>query len=103
MLITALAVAPERYEAELERAIAEAGEPAENLLVVTDRLDFATLLRAGTGFEHVPAAGERQPELAGVPYERFRAARLALIRARRPSPRRVIKLGQGSSDAAGGA
>jgi UDP:flavonoid glycosyltransferase YjiC (YdhE family) len=93
VLITAIGVAPESYEAELERAIADAGEPAEHLLVVTDRLEFAGLLRAGAGFEHVPAAGERQPELAGVPYERFRAARLALIRAHRPRPRREIELG----------
>ena len=37
-------------------------------------------------------AGERQPELAGGPYERFRARRIGLIRARRPRPRRVIEL-----------
>ena len=103
VLITAFGVAPERYEAELERAIATAGEPAENLLVVTDRLEFEALLRAGAGFEHVPAAGARQPELAGVPYERFRAARLALIRSRRPRPTREIELGQGSPHTPGGA
>ena len=63
----ALGLDAERHEAELERAIAEAGEPPERILVVTDRLEFAPLLEAGVGFEHVPADGERQPELAGVP------------------------------------
>jgi len=60
--------------------------------VITDRLDFAPLLSAGVGFEHVPADGSRQAAPAGVPYARFREERLRLIRARRPRPRRVLEL-----------
>ena len=82
----------ERHQAELERALAGSGEQPERVLVVTDRLDFAPLLRAGVGFEHVPAEGEPQPRLTGGPYAEFRARRLELIRARRPRGRRVVEL-----------
>jgi UDP-N-acetylglucosamine--N-acetylmuramyl-(pentapeptide) pyrophosphoryl-undecaprenol N-acetylglucosamine transferase len=92
VVIVALGLDRERHEAELQRAIAKAGEPPERILVVTDRLEFGPLLDAGVGFEHVPAAGERQAELAGVAYEQFRDARIELIRAHRPRPRRVIEL-----------
>jgi hypothetical protein len=90
--VLALGLDPARYEAELKRALEAASEPPGEILVVTDRLDFTTLLGAGVGIEHVPAAGSRQAELSGLPYERFREQRLALIRARRPRPRRVIEL-----------
>ena len=90
--IVALGLPPDRHDAEVERALADCGRPPEQVLVITDRLSFAFLLAAGAGFEHVPAEGSRQAELAGVPYERFRASRLALIRARRPRPERVIEL-----------
>ena len=93
VVILALGLDPRRHRAELERAIADAGEPPERILVITDRLELAPLLGAGVGFEHVPAAGDRQAELAGVPYERFRDARVELIRGHRPAPRRVVKLG----------
>jgi hypothetical protein len=66
----------------------------EQVLVVTDELDFAPLLGAGVGFEHVPGAGERQAELAGVPYGEFVSGRLALILAERPRPRRLLTLGE---------
>ena len=92
VVVLALGLDEGRHEGELARALAEAGEAPERVLVITDRLDFASLLRAGAGFEHVPRAGERQPELAGGPYERLRARRIGLIRARRPRPRRVIEL-----------
>jgi UDP:flavonoid glycosyltransferase YjiC (YdhE family) len=92
VLVLALGLDPTRYDAELATALENAAEPAERVLVVTDRLDFRALLRAGGGFEHIPAEGERQPELAGVAYSEFRDRRLALIRARRPRPRRVIEL-----------
>ena len=91
VVILALGLA-DRHDAEVEAAIAEASEPPERILVVTDRLNFAPLLRAGVGFEHVPAEGERQPQLPGVPYEEFRERRVALIQARRPRPRRVLTL-----------
>jgi UDP-N-acetylglucosamine--N-acetylmuramyl-(pentapeptide) pyrophosphoryl-undecaprenol N-acetylglucosamine transferase len=92
VLVLALGIEPARFEAEVERALADAGEAPARVLVITDRLDFRGLLRAGVGFEHVPADGERQPELAGGPYPAFRARRIELIRARRPRPRRVIEL-----------
>lgn len=90
--VIALGLEPERYAAELEGALASVAQPPGEVLVITDRLHFAPLLEAGVGFEHVPADGTRQAELAGVPYERFREQRLALIRARRPRPERVIEL-----------
>lgn len=92
--VLALGVPPDRLGPALERTLAELDERPERVLVVTDQLDFAPLLAAGVGFEHIPAQGERQGELAGVPYASFREARLALIRARRPRPRRVIQLGE---------
>ncbi len=84
-------------EGELERRLPVVLEaipyrPAQ-VLVITDELDFAPLLAAGVGFEHVPAPGERQAELAGVPYEQFVRRRLALILAGRPRPRRLLALG----------
>jgi hypothetical protein len=72
-------------------AIAEAGERPERTLVVTDSLAALGDLRAlGAGVEHIPGRGSRQAELAGIPYDDFVAARLALIRAERPRPRRVV-------------
>ena len=82
----------ERHREAVEQAVADAGEAPAQILVVTDTLDFAPLLRRGVGFEHIPAQGERQPELAGGEYVGFRARRLELIRARRPRPRRVVEL-----------
>jgi hypothetical protein len=61
--------------------------------VITDSLDFAPLRRAGVGFEHVPARGERQPDLAGGDYDSFLRSRLELILAERPRPRRAIAIG----------
>lgn len=92
VLVLALGLDEGRYENELARALAEVGESPEHVLVITDRLDFSTLLRLGVSFEHVPAQGERQPELAGGDYEGFRSRRIELIRARRARPRRVIEL-----------
>jgi UDP:flavonoid glycosyltransferase YjiC (YdhE family) len=92
VVVVALGLDHDRYPDELDRALAETGEPPERVLVITDRLEFAPLLAAGVGFEHVPAPGARQAELAGGAYEAFRARRIELIRARRPRPRRVIEL-----------
>ena len=89
--VLALGLPAERHEGAVEAVLADLDAAPGQVLVVTDRLDFTGLLRAGVGFEHVPAAGSRQAELAGVGYERFRAGRLALIRARRPRPRRVLE------------
>lgn len=92
VIVLACGVPEGEYEGEVRRALAEAGEPPERVLVITDRLDFTPLLAAGVGFEHVPADGERQPELAADGYSRFRDRRIDLIRARRPRPSRVIEL-----------
>jgi hypothetical protein len=92
VVVLALGVPEADYEGELQRALAEAGKPPERVLVITDRLDFTPLLAAGVGFEHVPADGERQPELSADGYSRFRDRRIELIRARRPRPSRVIEL-----------
>ncbi len=90
-LVLAVGIEPEHVAQAARAAIAEAGEEPRRTLVVTDALEALGELRAlGVGVEHVPAAGSRQAELAGVPYERFLAARLALIRAERPTPRRVV-------------
>jgi len=62
------------------------------VLVVTDSLEIGALRRLGVGVEHVPAEGERQPELAGGDYDDFVRRRLALILAQRPRPRRTINL-----------
>ncbi len=90
-LVLAVGIEPERVVDAARAAIAEAGEEPRRTLVVTDALEALGELRAlGAGVEHVPAPASRQAELAGVPYERFLAARLALIRAERPAPRRVV-------------
>jgi hypothetical protein len=72
-------------------AIAEAAEKPERTLVVTDALGALAEIRAlGVGVEHIPARGSRQAELAGGSYDDFVSARLELIRAERPKPRRTI-------------
>lgn len=92
VVILALGLPAERYHPEVEDAIAGAGVAPDEVLVVTDRLDFRWLLDAGVAFEHVPAADARQAQIANVGYERFRKHRVALIQARRPRPRQVIEL-----------
>jgi UDP:flavonoid glycosyltransferase YjiC (YdhE family) len=71
-------------------AIAESPDPAERTLVVTDALEPGPLLALGCGAEHVPAAAERQAELAGGDYEAFARRRIDLILAERPRPKRVV-------------
>jgi UDP:flavonoid glycosyltransferase YjiC (YdhE family) len=71
-------------------ALARTPDPPERVLVVTDSLEFGPLHAAGVGFEHIPAPGEPEPELAGVPYDEFVRQRLALILAERRLPRRVL-------------
>ncbi len=90
-LVVAVGIPPSEVVEAVRAAIAEAGEPPEATLVVTDALEALGELRAlGTGIEHVPGPGTRQAELAGGPYEAFLARRLDLIRAERPRPRRVV-------------
>lgn len=93
VVIVAVGLPSDRHRAEVESAIAASGEEPARILVVTDRLEFAHLLAAGVGFEHVPGADSAQARVAGVAYERFRERRIELILARRPRPRRVVELG----------
>ena len=73
-------------------------ERPERVLLVTDALQELGAIRAlGCGVEHVPARGSREAELAGGEYEAFRAARLELILAERPKPRRTIVAPGGAS------
>jgi hypothetical protein len=92
VVVVALGLRGESSGERVIAAVRATGEDPRRVLVVTDRLDFRRLLAAGVGFEHVPAQGERQPELAGVPYEEFRRGRLELILARRPRRRRIVSL-----------
>jgi hypothetical protein len=97
-LVLALRLGGDALAGELRTTLDEAGERPERMLVVTDSLDFAPLLGAGVGFEHLPAEGSHQAELAGVPYPEFRLARLRAILAGRPRPRRVVALGEVPAD-----
>ena len=65
----------------------------ERVLVVTDSLRIGALRALGVAVEQVPAAGERQPQLAGGDYESFLRRRLGLILAQRPRLRRAIAIG----------
>jgi UDP:flavonoid glycosyltransferase YjiC (YdhE family) len=93
-VVLALGVADGALERELEGALAHTPDPPGRVLVVTDSLDFAPLLRAGVGFEHVPGPGEAQAQLAGADYHSFLRRRLALILAERPRPRRALTIGE---------
>ena len=90
-LILAVGIGEDRVVEAVRAALAESGEAPPRALVVTDALGALGELRVlGVGIEHVPARGERQAELAGGSYEDFVEARLELIRAERPRPRRTI-------------
>jgi UDP:flavonoid glycosyltransferase YjiC (YdhE family) len=92
VVVLALGLDGERGEDAVAERLDGLDEDPERVLVVTDRLDFGPLLRRGVGLEHVPAEGERQPHLAGVPYEDFRRRRLELIMAGRPKRRRTVSV-----------
>jgi hypothetical protein len=92
-VVIALGLEGPELDRELHAALERIGVPPEQVLVITDRLDFATLLAAGVGFEHLPAATSRQADLAGAPTEAFLRQRIALIAAHRPRPHHVIPLG----------
>jgi UDP:flavonoid glycosyltransferase YjiC (YdhE family) len=81
-------------EAAIRDALNRAQEAPERVLLVTDSLAIGEVWRAGTGVEHVPAAGERQAELAGGDYAEFRRRRLGLILAGRPRFRNVLTAGE---------
>jgi hypothetical protein len=90
-LVLAVGIEPAEVDAAVTDALAEAGQPPQRTLVVTDSLAALGRLRAlGVGVEHIPARDSRQAALAGVPYQRFLAERLELIMAERPSPARLV-------------
>ncbi len=80
-------------EAAIRDALNRAAEAPERVLLVTDSLAIGEVWRAGTGVEYVPAAGERQAELAGTEYAAFRRRRLGLILAGRPRFRHALAVG----------
>ena len=69
-----------------------AGERPERTLVVTDALGALGELRAlGVGVEHIPAAsGRGRPSSRASPTRTSWPNALALIRAERPRPRKVV-------------
>ena len=90
-LVFAVGIEPERVAEAVRAAAAEAGERPERTLVVTDALRALGELRAlGVGVEHIPAASSREAQLSGLAYDDFVAERMALIRAERPRPRKVV-------------
>jgi hypothetical protein len=93
-LVVALGVEGEELERRLGEALAELADPPSRVLVVTDSLRIGPLRALGLGVEHVPAAGGRQPELAGGDYGSFLRRRLGLILAQRPRLRRAIAIGE---------
>jgi UDP:flavonoid glycosyltransferase YjiC (YdhE family) len=97
-VVLALGVADGALERELEGALSRTPDPPTRVLVITDSLEFAPLLRAGVGFEHVPGPGEAQAQLAGGDYHAFLSRRLALILAERPRPRRAPAIGDRGAD-----
>jgi UDP-N-acetylglucosamine--N-acetylmuramyl-(pentapeptide) pyrophosphoryl-undecaprenol N-acetylglucosamine transferase len=92
-VILALGLRGADLEREVAAALDRTPDPPDRVLVLTDSLHFGPLRRLGVGFEHVPAAGERQAELAGGDYEVFLRRRLALILAERRRPARTIAIG----------
>ncbi len=90
---TTIVLAVGADEAAMRDALNRAQEPPERVLLVTDSLAIGEVWRAGTGVEQVPAAGERQAELAGGDYAEFRRRRLGLILAGRPRFRKALAVG----------
>jgi hypothetical protein len=93
-VVLALGVQEGDLERQLEGALARTPDPPGRVLVVTDSLEFEPLLRAGVGFEQVPAPGEAQARLAGADYHVFLRRRLELVLAERPRPRRALTIGE---------
>jgi UDP:flavonoid glycosyltransferase YjiC (YdhE family) len=93
-VVLALGVPSGELESRLGELLARTAEPARRVLVVTDSLDFAPLLRAGVGFEHIPGPREPQAQLASGGYEEFVRRRLALILAERRPPGRALAIGE---------
>jgi UDP:flavonoid glycosyltransferase YjiC (YdhE family) len=97
-VVLALGVPAGELDAELSARLAETPDPPDRVLVITDCLDFAPLLGAGVGFEHVPAPSDPQTRLAQGDYGEFLRRRIALILAERPRPRRTLAIGNPPPD-----
>ena len=97
-LVLALGVEGEALGRGVNAALEETPDPPERVLVVTDSLTIAPLRRAGLAVEHVPAAGERQPALAGGDYAAFLRRRLGLVLAQRPRLDRALAVGDVPAD-----
>jgi len=81
-------------EAEILKAIEQAEDPPERVLVVTDSLAIGEVWRLGTGIEHIPGPAEPQAELSNHEYEEFRRRSLGLILAHRPRLRHAVEVGE---------
>ena len=92
-VVLALGLDGPDLENHIRAALGRTPDPPERVLVITDSLDFAPLRSLGVGVEHVPAAGEAQPQLVGGDYDSFLRRRIGLILAERPRPRRTIAVG----------
>jgi hypothetical protein len=79
-------------------ALERTPDPPERVLVATDSLAIGSLRRTDVAVEHLPAANERQAELAGGDYESFLRRRLGLILAQRPRFRRALAVGEVPGD-----
>ncbi len=93
-LVVALGVADGEVQHRVSAALAEIGDPPQRVLVVTDSIRIGALRALGVAVEQVPAAGERQAQLAGGDYGSFLRRRLGLILAQRPRLRRAIAIGE---------
>ena len=97
-LVLAIGIPESDVVAAVRTTVADAGESPQRTLVVTDSLaSLGALRELGVGVEHVPALGSREAALAGGADEDFLRRRLALIRAERPSPRRISVAPGGAS------
>jgi hypothetical protein len=97
-LVVALGVEGTALERGVGAALERTPDPPERVLVATDSLAIGSLRRTGVAVEHLPAANERQAELAGGDYGSFLRRRLGLILAQRPRFRRALAVGEVPGD-----
>ena len=97
-LLLALGADAEELERGIAEVLAQTPDPPEQVLLVTDSPAIGPLRRLGVAVEQVPAAGGRQAELAGGPYEPFLRRRLGLVLAHRPRLRRALAIGDVPGD-----
>lgn len=93
-VVLALGVEPGGIERAIAGALARSPDPPGRVLVITDSLELAPLRRLGVGVEHVPGPEEAQSRLVPGDHDAFLRARVALILAERPRPRRLLGAGE---------